>query len=93
MPQTTGERTMTGETQRAYDWAINTPHQSVAARYACLLAKEVARLNDEFHHGRTNMVVKTENVELSFLDRFDGSWGFRINGAEWTDYPRRSGLP
>jgi len=35
--------------------------------------------------------MKTESIELSHLDRFNG-WGFRINGAEWGECKQTVGF-
>ena len=35
--------------------------------------------------------MKTESVELSHQERFDG-WGFRVNGTEWGECKQHAGF-
>lgn len=43
----TSSADMTGEERMAFAWARSTPHSSVAARYANILAKYIERQNTE----------------------------------------------
>ena len=77
---------MTGETQQAYDWSINTPFQSVAARYARLLAAEVKRLHGENHTLREAVAAAVEEWnsdgwDAQFCDEPMGSRMFDLRIA------------
>lgn len=45
---------MTGEEGQAYTWAIETPHNSVAARYARILAQYIERQHTEQNRNRSD---------------------------------------
>lgn len=36
--------------------------------------------------------TQVQDVELSYLDRFEGGWGYRIDGTEWATCAQLAGF-